>query len=184
MITKDHGEVVRKWIVENLDFIKSIPGSKPHGYKGVVFGIQDIQSAAVKIILSEQNFPYNELKYIEEELINKYNIPVNKYAESGIMMVYSEDGYKCKWHTDTTDDQNVYTTRLNVLLSKSEQGGEPIIKKNGSEIVIPVKRNEPWICIAGKYEHSTVKTKGKTPRILLSFGYDVSKIMLENLNQI
>tara|TARA_R110000787_G_scaffold104425_1_gene211476 strand:+ start:214 stop:768 length:555 start_codon:yes stop_codon:yes gene_type:complete len=184
MITQDHGEVVRKWIVENLDFIKSMPDSKPRGHKGVVFGIQDIQSTAAKRILLEQNFPYNELKYIEEELINKYKIPVKKYAGSGIMIVYTEKGYKCKWHTDTTDDQNSYTTRLNVLLSKPETGGEPIIKKNGSEIVIPVKKNEPWICVAGKYEHSTVKTKGKTPRILLSFGYDVSKVMLENLNQI
>tara|TARA_R110000737_G_scaffold210799_1_gene228395 strand:+ start:157 stop:711 length:555 start_codon:yes stop_codon:yes gene_type:complete len=184
MISQDHGGVVRKWIVENLDFIKSMPDSKPRGHKGVVFGIQDIQSAAVKRILLEQNFPYNELKYIEEELINKYNMPVNKYAESGIMMVYSEEGYKCKWHTDTTDDQNSYTTRLNVLLSKPEQGGEPIIKKIDSKLVIPVEKNEPWICVAGKYKHSTVKTKGKTPRILLSFGYDIPKVMLENFNYI
>jgi len=184
MITSEYGEVIRSWLIENLDFIKKQPNTKPKGHRGVVFGIRDLQSLKQKTILTEQDFPYKELTFIEEELINKYKIPVKKYSDSGIMLVYMEEGYKCQWHTDTTDNHNEYTTRLNVLLSKPEKGGSPIIKKEGVDITIPIKKHESWICVAGKYEHSTVKTKGNVPRILLSFGYNVPKILLESLSYI
>jgi hypothetical protein len=184
VITSAHGEAIKSWVLENLDFIKKQPNSNPKGHEGRVLGLRDLQSSQQKNILTEQLFPYKELSYIEEELINKYKIPVKKYSRGGIMLVYMAEGYKCKRHTDTTNNPNEYTTRLNVLLSKPEQGGSPIIKKNGVDITIPIKTHEPWICVAGKYEHSTVKTKGKIPRILLSFGYDVPKVLLENLGYI
>ena len=184
MITRTHGEAIKSWVIENLDFIKNQPNSKPKGHRGVVFGLHDLQTSNMKKLLEEQHFPYNELKQIEEELINQYRVPIKKYAYLGIMLVYSEEGYKCKWHTDTTDNPHEYTTRLNVLVSKPEEGGSPIIKKNGVDIITPIKKHESWICVAGKYEHSTVKTKGNIPRILLSFGYDVPKVLLENLDHI
>ena len=184
VITSEYGKAIKSWVIENLDFIKKQPNSKPKGHEGIVLALRDIQSSHQKTILTEQSFPYKELNYIEEELINKYKIPVKKYAYLGIMIAYMEEGYKCKWHTDTTDNQNEYTTRLNVLLSKPEKGGSPIIKKEDKDITVPIKKYESWICVAGKYEHSTVKTKGKTPRILLSFGYDIPKVILEKLTYI
>lgn len=183
MITPQYGYNVKSWVLDNLDFIRKQPDSKPKGHKGVIFGMKDLQLPHQKRLLIENGFPYNDLKAIEEELINHYKIRVGKYAYLGIMLLYAEEGYKCTWHTDDTDDENIYTTRFNVLLSKPEKGGEPIIKKGGEKITIPVQENEPWLCIAGKYEHSTVKTKGSTPRILLSFGYDISKVLLENIEE-
>ncbi len=184
MITAKYGSSIKDWILDNLDFIKKQPNSKPKGHRGVVFGMPEIQDPDTKELLIANGFPYGDLISIEEELINHFRLPTRKYADLGIMFVYCEKGYKCTWHTDDTDNQHEYTTRLNVLLSKPEEGGEPILKKKGVEEVIPVKENEPWICVAGKYEHSTVKTKGDTPRILLSFGYDVPKLILESLGEI
>ena len=181
MITSSLGVKISNWVIENLEFIKAQKDSKPKGHRGVVFGLQDLQTSQMKELLAENDFPYNELKHIEEELINKYKVPVKKYAASGIMLVYAEKGYKCKWHTDDTDNEHEYTTRFNVLLNKPFKGGDPIIKKNGLKETIPVKQYEPWMCLSGKYEHSTVKTEGPSPRILLSYGYDINKKLLENL---
>ncbi len=184
MINHESSQRLRSWVLKNIDLIKSQPNSKPKGHKGLVLGLQDLQKKDLKEVLTAHSFPYNDLKHIEEHLINTYKIPTKKYAESGIMMVYSEKGYKCKWHTDTTDNLEEYTTRLNVLISKPKDGGEPVIKKNNVKEIIPIVKNEPWICVAGKYEHSTVKTKSDEPRILLSFGYNVNKKILENLGYI
>tara|TARA_B100001094_G_scaffold328493_1_gene389027 strand:- start:1722 stop:2276 length:555 start_codon:yes stop_codon:yes gene_type:complete len=184
MINQDSSQRLKSWVLRNIDLIKSQPNSKPKGHKGLVLGLQDLQKKDLKEVLNAHSFPYNDLKHIEEDLINTYKIPTKKYAESGIMVIYSEKGYKCKWHTDTTDNLDEYTTRLNVLISKPKDGGEPIIKKNNVKETIPVTTNEPWICVAGKYEHSTVKTKSDEPRILLSFGYNVNKKILENLGYI
>jgi len=183
MINKESSQRLRSWIFKNLDLIRS-QNQSPRGHKGVVFGLRDLQNQNLKELLTTHSFPYNDLKHIEEDLINTYKIPAKKYADFGIMIVYSEKGYKCKWHTDTTDNLDEYTTRLNVLISKPKDGGEPIIKKNNLKEIIPVTKNEPWICVAGKYEHSTVKTEGDEPRILLSFGYEVNKKILENLGYI
>ncbi len=182
MISKHHSDEIKDWVLKNLDFLKSQPNSKPKGHRGVVFGINELQSPTKKNLLLENNFPFNALKAIEEEMSIKFNILTHSntvnWADLGIMILYSEAGYKCKIHTDDSDNKNIYTTRLNVLLSKPESGGEPIIDKK----TIYIKENEPWICVAGRYEHSTVKTKGKTPRILLSYGYDVPRNLLEALN--
>ena len=167
MINHESSQRLRSWVLKNIDLIKSQPNSKPKGHKGLVLGLQDLQKKDLKEVLTAHSFPYNDLKHIEEHLINTYKIPTKKYAESGIMMVYSEKGYKCKWHTDTTDNLEEYTTRLNVLISKPKDGGEPVIKKNNVKEIIPIVKNEPWICVAGKYEHSTVKTKSNEHRILL-----------------
>ena len=188
MISKHHSDDIKKWILNNLDFIKSQPHSKPKGHRGVVFGMSELQSPTKKNLLLEKKFPFNALKAIEEEMSIRFNIFTHsntiKWADLGIMILYSESGYKCKWHTDDSDNKSIYTTRLNVLLSKPEKGGEPILKKNGLEEVIPFVENEPWICVAGKYEHSTVKSKGETPRILLSYGYDVPLNLLSALDYI
>ena len=184
MITSSLGVKINNWVLDNLEFIKDQPESTPKGHRGVVFGIQDLQTPKMKALLLDYKFPYNELKHIEEELINTYKIPVKKYASSGIMLVYSEEGYKCKWHTDDTDNQNEWTTRFNVLLNKPLKGGDPIIKKNGLKETIPVKQYEPWMCLSGKYEHSTIKNQGPRPRVLLSYGYDVNKKLLENLGHL
>lgn len=58
-------------------------------------------------------------------------------------------------------------TRFNVLLSKPESGGEPVI----SGKIIQVEEGDTWRCNAGLEKHSCTKVVGSKPRIVLSFGY-------------
>ena len=48
MISKHHSDDIKKWILNNLDFIKSQPHSKPKGHRGVVFGMSELQSPTKK----------------------------------------------------------------------------------------------------------------------------------------
>ena len=144
-------------------------------------------------------FPYINLSNINRDIMNHYGIPEDcKIANMGWILSYADESYLCTWHIDNSRDMNAYHTRFNVLLSKPK-GGEPILQGRegytaigvdkykpayGKKFVIPVVENGVWVCVGEKYKHSTVKMEGKKPRILLSFGYNVPKVLLENLSYI
>jgi hypothetical protein len=130
------------------------------------------------------------LKRIEAKLKELFNIPKeSKHASMGTLLAYSEKGYLCRVHRDKTPDDEHCHVRLNVLISKPEIGGNPIIIKGGLyfgnhekcvyPIITSVEENEPWICLASEFEHSTTLQDGETPRIMISFGYDVPRKVLE-----
>ena len=183
LINKEDSKSVSTWIIENLDWIKNQPDSTPSGHEGVLHGLFDVNQPYMEDKLKEVSFPYESLLRIEKELKDLYNLPENAaYGTLGWMFVYAEEGYTCKWHKDMCDcDQDGMThVRLNVLLSKSEEGGNPLWRDdNGKQWTQEVELNEPWISLSGKYEHSTTTTKGKTPRILLSLGYNVPNKLVE-----
>lgn len=182
-INKENSRIVCDWITDNLDWIKDQPDSTPSGHQGVLHGLYDINQPYMEEKLEQVGFPYDALLSIEKEMKELYNIPENAaYGTLGWMFVYAEEGYTCKWHKDVCecDQDDMEHVRLNVLLSKSEEGGNPIWRdENQNQWTQEVSKNEPWISLSGKYEHSTTTTKGKTPRILLSLGYNVSKKLVE-----
>jgi hypothetical protein len=140
--------------------------------------------------LRNKDFPMENLERVEVELREHFNIPKeSKYASMGILIAYSEKGYLCRTHRDKTPDNDHCHVRLNVLISKPEIGGNPIIIKSGRyfdkhekctyPIITSVKENEPWICLASEFEHSTTLQDGDTPRIMISLGYNVPRKILE-----
>ena len=86
------------------------------------------------------------------------------------MVSLSIDGHEVHKHKDRSPRKEDTCVRLNLLLQKPEIGGEAIIDNE----VIYTQENEPWICLAGKYEHSSVKVEGNRDRLLLSYGYHVN----------
>jgi hypothetical protein len=177
---------IRSWVVDHLDFIRNQAETSPMGHEGDVLAIKNLQLQHTKDALHPLGFPYEQLQNINDELMDYYQIPKNcGDAKLGWMLVYAREGYKCRVHRDASGaQQGFYSTRLNVLISKSEVGGDPVMFIDGKEVVIDVEENEPWLCVSGRYEHSTTRTKGPTPRILLSFGYDLDAQLIEQLDYV
>jgi len=182
-INEEDSKSVSDWIIKNLDWIKDQPDSTPAGHKGVLHGLFDINQPYMQDILEKVDFPFESMERIDKEMKSFYKIPEDSmFGTLGWMFVYAEEGYTCKWHKDSCDcDEDGMThIRLNVLISKPEEGGNPLWRdEEGKEWTQEVSKNESWISLSGKYEHSTTTTKGKTPRILLSLGYNVSKKLVE-----
>lgn len=175
---------LRLWILEHLDFLEQLKDTSPLGHEGALLAVKNLQLQQTKDILSPLGFPYPQLQNINDELMRLYKIPMDSdFAKLGWMLVYASEGYKCRVHRDESGSQDgFYSTRLNVLISKPEAGGDPVMFIAGKEIEIAVEENEPWLCVSGKYEHSTTRTKGPTPRILLSFGYNLNEHLIEQLD--
>lgn len=175
---------IRAWILAHLDFIGEQAEPSPLGHEGALLAIKNLQLQQTKEFLSPLDFPYTQLQNINDQLMSYYKIPKDSVdAKLGWMLVYASEGYKCKVHRDASGSRDgFYSTRLNVLISKSEAGGDPIIFIDGKEVVIEVEQNEPWLCVSGKYQHSTTRTEGPTPRILLSFGYNLDAQLIEQLD--
>lgn len=56
--------------------------------------------------------------------------------------------------------------RFNIMISKPEKGGEPIIDGN----IVDIEENDSWMCIASKQLHQTNPVIGNKRRIVLSLG--------------
>ena len=121
---------------------------------------------------------YDTYEYPEEfldikyELMDMFKVPLYAAQDTDI---YDTIGIQTKGafthlHMDNNDGDNVHF-RLNVLVSKPEVGGMPIIKDE----VIDVEEGEPWICYSGIEYHSTTKVEGNKQRILLTYGFTLPK---------
>lgn len=77
-------------------------------------------------------------------------------------------------HRDGTEDGFVHF-RLNFLVSKPEQGGNPVIENQEIEI----KELEGWINLASEWMHKSTPVVGKKPRIVLSCGALITKKQAE-----
>ena len=129
--------------------------------------------------VNKKTFPiYKELKeinqYILKELGYKKNTPICKH--DGWFLSYSEKGHIVHTHKDKNPDDDHYIVRFNVIISKPETGGNPII----NDKVIEVKENEVWVCKAGEDFHSTTEVKGDYPRVMISFGHYIKKEYRDN----
>ena len=85
---------------------------------------------------------------------------------------YITEGGAIHKHTDTNKGKKIHT-RFNVMVSKPEQGGEPVQEDK----VIEVEEGSVWRCNAGVVAHWCNTVVGYKPRIVLSYGF------LLNLNE-
>lgn len=131
----------------------------------------------MQLALIKNDFPYESLLRIEKQLMQYYNFK-DFYRDNqfGTMISYSEKGHEVHEHTDENFRSEDVHTRINLMISKPEEGGLAII----NEELIEVEENESWLCVAGHYKHSSTEVKGEKPRIVLSFGYQVNKEELKN----
>jgi hypothetical protein len=170
IIDKNITNNLHDWILSNTEVIRTQQNSY---HEGLVYGRNHIQDS------NEFNdFPHNDLKILELKIKDIFNIPTDSLIEPdyGFIIMYApgnEDGYKCKPHSDRNNN-NLIHVRFNVMISKPEIGGMAIIEDD----IIEVEENEPWVCVAGLKIHSTVKMEGIKPRIMISFGYLLSRELL------
>lgn len=85
---------------------------------------------------------------------------------------YITEGGAIHKHTDPNKGKKIHT-RFNVMVSKPEQGGEPV----QADKVIEVEEGSVWRCNAGVVAHWCNPVVGSKPRIVLSYGF------LLNLNE-
>tara|TARA_R100000808_G_C2155481_1_gene168164 strand:+ start:1420 stop:1968 length:549 start_codon:yes stop_codon:yes gene_type:complete len=179
MINSSAGIKIANWVFNNIALIKKHPDSKKKGKKGFSFTLCNLQTSNAKEHF--HNFPSVELKYIEEELLHLYKIPRANYSATGVSITYAAKGYEPHWTQDISEKEDEYTTHLKVLINKPVKGGDPIRRTNDEEVITPVSRYEPWLCIGEKDSYSTVKIGGESPYILLSFSYHLNKRVLKKL---
>lgn len=120
--------------------------------------------------ITEENDLSTYLVKIEEYLLTHYNITENDIipeTEYGCLISYSEDGHIVGKHKDKDPHENYTHTRFNFIISKPENGGDPIMDGE----IYDMSENQVWVCPAAKVEHDITKVEGKKPRILLSYGY-------------
>ena len=107
---------------------------------------------------------------IEKFLLSHYEITkkdIKDETRYGCLISYSEEGHQVGPHQDYEPHKDYTHTRFNFMISKPEDGGDPIM----DEVIYNLKENQVWICPAGKNKHDITIVNGKKPRILLSYGY-------------
>lgn len=163
-IDEKYAAPIREWVLnrENREQFLHDPDMK---------GVQSVcglpHSQNEDRLRVKAKFPYVEMFRVWQQILSYYGLPKTQEldGEFGALISYSEAGHKVQPHKDPNPPRKTHT-RFNVLISKSDKGGEAII--DGS--IVPTEVNEVWVCAAGKFTHSSVTTEGETPRILLSYG--------------
>ena len=193
ILNKEITAPIVDWFASNIKSIKEDPESygarKIRSHLGDPLMLENLHEPS-NTQIHDKNFPMESLKRVEVELKELFNIPKDAaYAKMGALIAYSEKGYLCRLHKDSAVDDEHCHARLNVLISKPSIGGDPIIVKSRMDgkplncrypIITSVRENEPWICVASEFEHSTTIQGGDIPRIMISIGYDVPRGVLED----
>ena len=112
--------------------------------------------------------PKNKLvETIKRRVLEAYGLEDVPRIDGGLGSILSwhEEGGFVQPHTDKYEDNKHY--RFNLILSLPKEGGIPIY--NGKELEVEERMLLPYD--AGEYLHSSTKTVGDTPRIMLSFGW-------------
>ena len=167
IIPKELTDPILKWASKSKN-IKKYLNLSPPGHAGNVVGAR---------FINKKSFPlHKELKTIDQYILKSFgykkNTPICK--KDGWFLSYSKEGHIVHTHKDKNPDNENYIIRFNVIISKPEVGGNPIIDSNEIE----VKENEVWVCKAGEDFHSTTEVKGQSPRVMISFGHYINKELI------
>jgi len=183
IIDKKFTQPILDWVLNEDNRTKYITDKPEHG--GNVCARDYLHTESDDLIKAK--FPYVYLNELSREILEYYRLPWDTPIEPnyGFLICYSTKGHKVHEHSDANFNvegpdkslnedlphdhlDKVVHIRFNLLISKPEHGGNPII--NGIEY--DVKENELWRCNAGIDNHSTTTVIScDKPRVLLSFGY-------------
>ena len=165
---------VREWVLnkENRDMFFVQPGSGTINVSGLP------HSETFDAKRNNRKFPYVEMFKIYQSVLSYLELPKTQELdkEFGALISYSHEGHKVQPHTDPNPPGRIHT-RFNILINKPEKGGEAIIDGK----TISTEENELWVCVAGKYVHSSTVIEGSKPRILLSYGTYLKQKQVDNI---
>lgn len=82
-------------------------------------------------------------------------------------------------HTDPRDSNGWLHMRVNYMLQKPTDGGEPVINRK----ILPVKQGQSWNCWASEHVHFALPVKQDPFRISLSLGFYVAPEHVNTVKQ-
>jgi len=184
IIDKKYTDPILDWLLSNNNmetYLNFSPGHKG----GKVIGRTNIDLLPKD--LSDAEFPFKEYFSLCDKIKEIFGLPKDLPIEDnyGFLIAAFYEGHYTHPHKDpNVNDEgpdeskhekvdDIYQLkdkihcRLNILLQKPIRGGNPI----NNFVEIEVKENEPWMVLAGLYEHGSSVVEGDRTRIMLSFGH-------------
>lgn len=158
-ITVDEQLFLRDWALRNEEYLIPNP-SGPYRKRVVLNKIPEYPN-----VLNDLKDRLIRL----ENISNSENIITN--GEQDIVSLQRNMGVVPE-HTDYDRIEGYYLRRYNIFISLPEKGGLPVY---GGEI-INVKERCVLKVDAGLIPHSTTIINGETPRIMLSYGFNIKRI--------
>lgn len=137
-------------------FINNGPGRKFYSTK--------TQTNFSNVLKEHRRFYFSKLDLVDFKEEPRFEIFIGVNTENGLVHL----------HKDGTEDGFVHF-RLNFLVSKPEQGGNPVIENQEIE----VEELEGWINLASEWMHRSTPVVGKKLRIVLSCGALITKKQAE-----
>ena len=118
--------------------------------------------------LNKQDLPITKVikeysKYVYSQLSIFKQIDEERF---GNFIGYNTAGGFIHPHTDRLSSEGWEHVRINFLVSKPYQGGNPVIGDKEFNIM----ENNAWVNLASKWVHSSTPVVGDKPRIVLSLG--------------
>ena len=110
-------------------------------------------------------------------IYSQFNITRQKDEERfGNFIGYNKEGGFVPPHIDRLSSESWEHVRINFLVSKPHQGGNPVIENKEYNIM----EDNAWLNLASRWVHSSTPVVGNKPRVVLSLGAFVSP---EELNE-
>lgn len=166
IIPKKLTDPILKWVSKPKNRKKHF--HTPPSHEGPVSGMRLVNLKSSPL--------YKEVMELDQYILENFKFDTNTPIDSidGFFISYSEKGHKVHLHKDKNPDEDTYHIRFNIMISKPNKGGNPII----NDELIKVKENEVWVCEAGNYFHTIEEVKGIKPRIMISLGHYIKKDLL------
>ena len=184
IIDKKYTEAILEWMLVEGNLEKYLTLEPPH-QGGKVIARTNIDLKPQDLI--DANFPFKEYFYLRDLILMLFEMPLDLPIDDnyGFLMASFYNGHSTHMHKDPNVNDNgpdeskhekvddIYQIkdkihcRFNIQLQKAEEGGNPI--NNGEEIY--VEENEPWVVLAGLYEHGSSRVVGDKNRLMCSFGH-------------
>jgi len=158
-ISVDEQLFLRNWALRNEDYL--IPNQTgPYRKRSPLNLLNDYPQLLID--LKERLLDLEGLRSDEDVIIDNTQDMVSVQRNMGVVPE----------HTDYDRIEGYYLRRYNIFISLPEKGGLPVY---GGEI-INVKERCVLKVDAGLIPHSTTIINGETPRIMLSYGFNIKRI--------
>jgi len=184
IIDKKYTKPILDWMLHEDNIEKYLDLEPPH-QGGRVKARTNIDLIPEDLL--DANFPFGDFITLKIMLLETFDLPINLPIDDnyGYLIASYWDGHSTHMHKDPNVNDNgpdeskheevddIYQIkdkihcRFNIQLQKAEEGGNPI--NNGEEIY--VEENEPWMVLAGLYEHGSSRVVGDKNRLMCSFGH-------------
>ena len=184
IIDKKYTEAILNWMLVEENLEKYLTLEPPHD-GGRVIARPNVDLKPQDLI--DGNFPFDEFFELRNIILKTFDIPLNLPIDDnyGFMLASFYEGHSTHMHKDPNvcadgPDESKYEKvddiyqikdkihcRFNIQLQKPKSGGNPI--NNGEEIY--VEENEPWVVLAGLYEHGSSRIDGDKNRLMCSSGH-------------